>query len=596
MNFTACGILFEHNATNFKLYSYHGPTPDLLGGQGRPTLITFQGCLILCGTGYQRYPWPTAAATITTWVLPLIGLILQAPFESNQFRSTLLATCRWLGSPIASLSYIFWNIRITGKCAIMVDMATKYNTFPDGNSEFRRMRDSFYILSVMNQFAINPSMEKVSAEKVLRIALFETDLRLPNPRKALPERRAKLALSLRAGRKRGVVPVFISTLWFILSLAISIQAGRFQDQFDFFDLQLMVPAFDNIGMNTTAHNLALGLLLSWMPVLTLSSIADRSPASTEETRRKLNHLLESVRVGLLTDPNPRWDSPTNHGEYFTDFCGQGRSRWHYGVAYPILAGIEDDFAARYGRGWLFHPDARAMLISRPKDTTSVLWFDFKEIFQILSAVMIVGGSVFGAFIISYFTPTTGLGCRSGGYIIYFILVLVVFSIESITWWTMPSKPFTQNVLRYFLNLFEMTNTSWLAYIIVAQTFGLYRTCACWSSNWASGGGYINFKTTTFFKNAEVQACWTGGTLLSCTVMGTSLLYIAAEWCSQGHLWTVDYEKAMTGLKWTRRFKKYTVWFRCAPDWLINQVGAHRPSFLGEKRGRRSLVWRWKLRG
>lgn len=227
MNFTACGILFEQNATNLKLYSYHGPAPGLLGGQERPSLITLQGCLILCGTGYQRYPWSTAAATITTWVLPLVGLILQAPFESNQFRRTFLATCRWLGSPIASLSYIFWNIKITGKCAIMVDMATEYNAFPDGNSEFRRMRDSFYILSVMNQFVINPSMDKIPAEKILRIALFETDLRLPNPRKALPEQRAKLAFSLRAGRKRGVVPVFVSTLWFILSLAISIQAGLY---------------------------------------------------------------------------------------------------------------------------------------------------------------------------------------------------------------------------------------------------------------------------------------------------------------------------------------------------------------------------------
>lgn len=107
----------------------------------------------------------------------------------------------------------------------MVDMATEYNVFPDGNSEFRRMRDSFYILSVMNQFGINPSMDKISAEKVLRVALFDNDLKLPDPRKGLAERRARLALSLRSGRRRGVVPVFISTLWFVLSLAISIHEG-----------------------------------------------------------------------------------------------------------------------------------------------------------------------------------------------------------------------------------------------------------------------------------------------------------------------------------------------------------------------------------
>lgn len=227
MNFTACRISFEQNDTNLELYGYRGLALDFLEGKPteQPNLISLQGCLTLCGTGYQRYPWSTAAGTITTWVLPLIGLILQAPFESNRFRKTFLAICRWVGSPIASLSYIFWNIKITGKCAIMVDMATEYNVFPDSNSEFRRIRDSFYILSVMNQFVINPKMDKISAEKVLRIALFENDLELPDPKKGLAEWRAELALSLRTDRRRGVVPVFVSTLWFVLSLAISIHAG-----------------------------------------------------------------------------------------------------------------------------------------------------------------------------------------------------------------------------------------------------------------------------------------------------------------------------------------------------------------------------------
>lgn len=225
LNFTACRIAFEQNATNLDLYSYSGPVPGLNGSSDRQSIISEEGCRTLCGTGSQLYTWGIAANTITTWVLPIIGLILQAPFESNQFRKTFLAACRWVGSPIASLSYIFWNIKITGKCAIMVDMATGYNEFPDPNSEFRQLRDSFYILSVMNQYVINPAIDRISAEKILRIALFENNLRLPNTTKTLTRRREKLAGSLRSGRKRGVVPVFISTLWFLLSLAISIHSG-----------------------------------------------------------------------------------------------------------------------------------------------------------------------------------------------------------------------------------------------------------------------------------------------------------------------------------------------------------------------------------
>lgn len=369
-----------------------------------------------------------------------------------------------------------------------------------------------------------------------------------------------------------------------------------------YEHKLMTPAFGNIGMNATAHNLAIGLLLGWLPVLILSSITDRSPASTDQIRLKLNRLLESVRLGLLNEPDPRWNVPHNHGEYpiaqveyFTDFGGQGRTRWHYGVAHPILVGIEDDFAAGHGRGWLSHRNARRFLISRPNSINDLLSFDFRELWHVISALVIVGSSVFSAFIISYFTPTVGLSCRSGGYMIFFILALTSFAAESLLWWPLRRESVTRRQLGYLLSLIEVTNTSWLVYILGAQTFGLYQTCSCWSSSWARGGGYINFKTTTFYKEHAINTYWSTGTVLACAMMALGFFYIVAEWCTQSHLWTEDYDKATAGLRSTRRFKKYTIWFRCVPDWFINKVKSHRPSFLGKKRGRRSLVWRWKKR-
>ena len=117
----------------------------------RPKLITFEGCQTLCGKGSEYYLWKDAAATITTWVLPIVGLIVQAPFESNAFRRTMFALARWTGSPMATLSYTLWNIKVSSKCAAMVDMATEFNIVPNQESQFAQIRDSFYILSVMNQ-------------------------------------------------------------------------------------------------------------------------------------------------------------------------------------------------------------------------------------------------------------------------------------------------------------------------------------------------------------------------------------------------------------------------------------------------------------
>lgn len=92
----------------------------------------------------------------------------------------------------------------------------------------------------------------IAAEKLLRIALFSDELPMQTEA-TLTDRRKKLAGTLRAFRKKGVIPVFVSTLWFLLALAISIQS-----------------AFRKQGTNQAAHDLAMGLLLAFIPIFILS--------------------------------------------------------------------------------------------------------------------------------------------------------------------------------------------------------------------------------------------------------------------------------------------------------------------------------------
>ena len=197
--------------------------------------------------------------------------------------------------------------------------------------------------------------------------------------------------------------MYISLFWFLSSLAFSIQA-----------------AFYDVGDNATAHNLALGLMLCWLPVLILTSIVDRNNTITDTIQNKMNVLVEEVRQSLL-DPERRdeWMRKTNRipeelawtetlaneelwgGGFFTAYAGQGRTRWHYGVAHPILTGIEKSFVAEYGRDWLRDKvSVTAAMVLGPTNEHGLRMSDWRMAWQAIAGFLIVTGTIAGAFVLS----------------------------------------------------------------------------------------------------------------------------------------------------------------------------------------------------
>ncbi|QDS72237.1 hypothetical protein FKW77_005677 [Venturia effusa] len=433
-NFTSCAALYIDTWPLYQNYSWTG---QVLGIRpNRTQQITYQGCKDLCGTGVDRYPWSETAQTLSTWLLPILGMLLQGPFISNDFLGTILVLARWLGSPMSSLACILWNISASGKCAMMVDMAVDYNSPPmkdngDPNRQvmnFRSMRDSFYILVTMSE-----------AEGLLRIALFSKDLKLEGTDKTIIEMRQELARNLRRHRRRNAVPVFISTMWFLFSLAISIQA-----------------AFDKLGENTTAHELAMGLALAWLPVLILCSIVDCGSVSASEMRDEINALVDLVSRSLqnpvlreqfiesccywpessmMRDRVTRISKQCHkfRGGLFSSFAGQGRVRWHYGVAHPLLSEIENCHIADHGRNWLADEQQARINLVLGSPGRGLFWFDFRQLWQTSCAILIVGCCCLSGIIVSYYTPTVGLGCRSLGYLLYVVASTALVIIEFVIW-------------------------------------------------------------------------------------------------------------------------------------------------------------------
>jgi hypothetical protein len=303
------------------------------------------------------------------------------------------------------------------------------------------IRDSFYILMNMNQFSMKPVPSlKEEAEGLLRIVLFSKDLRLVGTTASLMEFRTELAQLLRERRKKGAVPVFISTMWFLFSFGISIQS-----------------AFGQLGVNATAHDLALGTLLAWLPIIIQCGIVDRNPVGTDNVRKRINEIVDIVADSLRDEDvvnaftmtfvaSPKYlemkkrvekisaQAEFLKGDFFMNFAGQGRIRWHYGAAQPILSDIENCYVAEHGRDWLRNEEEARIELVLGSSERGLFWFDFRQLWQIVASVVVVGGNVFSALIVSYFTPTVGVGCRSLGYLIFFVFALALLVLEYLVWW------------------------------------------------------------------------------------------------------------------------------------------------------------------
>ncbi|KAF3049055.1 hypothetical protein E8E11_009568 [Didymella keratinophila] len=592
INFTECAIRFKSNITLQDEWGWTGPV--VMIDPNPRSQISRTGCYNVCGHGADYYSWSAASQTITTWLLPVIGTLLQAPFESNATKRTLLAIARWCGSPIASLSYVLWNIKVSAKAAVMVDMAVDYDQTPDLKTDFGSMRDSMYLLLAMNQYTLKDEVVSSSkeAEGLLRVALFSRDLKLTDTNMPLRKVRRILANELRQMRRRGAVPA---------AEAIRIKINTLVDH-------VRHALTDEKNCN--------------------DFISSFGPQPNQNLENKIKSLAK-ISTGHKMK------------HFFEDFAGQGRVRWHYGAAHAILSDIENCYIAGRGRNWLANEaEARASLVTGPSNDEGLVWFDVREFWQVSSAVIIVAASCGGAFILSFFTPTVGLGCRSGGYTVFFTISLGLLIVEMAVWlwlspqqvewaivagarerfnsnatltkwaggarrrwviskepvmrffdrtWNVASRTFRQKtpvgswrvqpattantiislestaarrrIQRrwelFFFRPVEVVNTIWLVYIVLSQTFGWYKTCDCVTSNWGGGGGYLDFDVQTTVKARWVIIYWTTGAALTGTVMALSMFYITVEWCQQSFLTTEDYTDAMKGLRLTRAYRRYT---------------------------------------
>ncbi|KAK5090181.1 hypothetical protein LTR05_000351 [Lithohypha guttulata] len=447
----------------------------------------------------------------------------------------------WVGSPAAALTTTIWNILMIRKCRIRSKRSSVH-------------RDTLYILSCINQYQYprrpktdgNDHRRDVALLRGILYPYVQDSEKLPDTlRNKLECLSTHLAFQLRLQRRKGVYPLWLNIIWFLLSFVFSI-----------------VTAFASLGDNTTAHSLALGLLLSWMPTLVLATIIDRNPASETRCGILIQRWLYTVDalfaaealgmgnipgihasstdeltvddcgdedISLLSIRDPgnvyparrqdteqrvasdsivntrQWHKCAEMRDFYVgDFVGQGRRMRYCAVADTVLDLKLDRKTPRSidlpGDSEAVH--FREALPNRPQE-----WYLVWLVSQFL-----VGAGYATAFVVSFKTPTIGLGCRTLSYTTWYLLSF--FSWLFLGIWQEPPK----------------------------YTIGGLNNCRCKSSTFGSSGygGYMDFENGEFYHQAyAVQEVWALATTFGLLIAGCAILYFGRRWSRDSDLWRVD---------------------------------------------------------
>lgn len=441
---------------NFARYQYFGPVAGMNPNFERNhrdnfTTLTTQGCKVLCQDPIDWYWQSNIGLTlgiISNWILPILALLAALPYDSLHGRigsqplhqsrplKTLGALNNWIGSPQTALTSTLFNIHQMRKC-LRETVPLGQHTVSSGYTEDKM--NAYYVLSCIGQFRL-PGISDKDFLLALSYGLFRPMVSLTEPESATGDRTAQqwtkqllqeLAFHLKMLRRRGVYPAFLSIFLFCVAYTVSV-----------------VLAFANgMGERTTAHSLAFGILLSWLPLLVLFAIIDRNPVSADRSRKLIVRWLWNVdavrrwevhsmgitRPGQLVHPalmpKPEWwtqyrennaskTSRRSFDRFVKEFAGQGRQVGYNGLAYAVINSAYNE----PGEGRMMQSvEQIATTIGREVEKRPGPWWVLS-----VTSLAIVWLEIGMAIMISYNTPTVGLACRSGSYVIYGIT-------SSVTW-------------------------------------------------------------------------------------------------------------------------------------------------------------------
>ena len=510
--------------------------------QGHPinvtlaTAITYDLCITACGTGPEPFVWSTFSQQFGAWLLPWLALVSQLPFGANDKVHNLDSMLLTLGSPM--LAAYSLALTLLNKCWI----AQRFEKYKYPNS-----KKAMQILSSLQQSPL-----KIETEDGLLASLI-----------VLPENDEWWSeLSLRIDfTHTWSISAATSITWVIVAYLLT-----------------LIDSFSTGGITSSinANGQGVGSLWLWLlPIvigwLQISPNCDSTRLrSAVERVNKIAYVAtdeggivlakyaatqaRAIELTLTKEDYLRRDEKCTAPIY------------NYARFFPWVEAVETVSAAFEAASdhfynhksvdpsikWVNNDTNRVGNARQVKDYCESYhnWrgseIPFKMFVASVLASILQWGTVGGAIVIVWFTPTKGLGCRSAAYLLYTVLSILVWILlitSSILthhynvlthyytrrhdgriiprWYTNTVKCLSI-IFRCLGKAIAAFNSIWIILSCVLQFGNFFDRCYCNSSVfWLRHHAY-NVISLVSSDITSIKSAWAGGV---CLAIGSAIIYV-----------------------------------------------------------------------
>ncbi|KAJ7327535.1 hypothetical protein DFH08DRAFT_710349 [Mycena albidolilacea] len=509
------------------------------------TAMTYALCVHTCGTRSHFRPWGVFSQRFSTWLLPFLALVSQLPFGANNRLDNLMSILLNVGSPtLGAYSLLLSLLNSRWVAHRFSDIS-----YPNAASAAR-------ILSNLQQVPL-----KVTTADGLLASLI-----------VLPENNewwSDLLVWLDINYMYTWSFANVASIgWVVVAFSLTV-------------IDTFTDVTDNSSPPLNSNGLAVAFAWLWLLPIVISWLQFGPRCDRVSLHRALRHanrlawvattagnpvaanaqssrraITLALRDGTRSTDEHRTPPVYNYARVFRwsaavedVYAGfkeaSRRAEQHMPVEGTVwvMGELEAEIKAENRRGSVEQVASyiQGEAVHRPDRGTLIVGSDV--IFRILAssffALLLTWGTVSAAILLEWFTPTIGLSCRSGSYLMYASVSTIawIFLVASsvLSFLPPPPPPYPRKphgiaraqtasvLLRRAGKALAALNAIWLVLICLFQFSGVYDRCWCISSILHLGSRAYAVSILT---PADIAAFWYP--VVGATVLARCVIYLFFE--------------------------------------------------------------------